>query len=242
MDGPGPDLERQRRFWTHWNETSRDPASQERATFVLSAVERHIGRDARIVELGCGTGWLSDQLAGLVASVTAVDFADEVVGRAQRRYPRVHFLAGDVMTQPTDAGYDAVVSVQTLAHVADQAAFIDRMADLLKPEGLLILETQNSTTYSRARWVRPPEGQIRKWVTRRQFRKLAECRFRVMELRTILPGGDKGLLRLLNGRKFSQVWGSIIGHARWRALREAAGLGMIMALVARKADPPSVED
>jgi ubiquinone biosynthesis O-methyltransferase len=232
--------ELQRQFWNTWNTTQReqqpmDAPSSMRAAFVLSMVEQHVPRHARLVDLGCGTGWLSEQIAARVTHVTAVDLADEVIARARARSPHVNFRAGDVMTTPTDRDYDAVVSVEVFSHVPDQPAFVDRMADLLKPDGLLILTTQNYTAFSRySRVMAQGEGQIRRWVTPRELRRLVTPRFHVLQLRTVLPLGDRGVLRLLNGRKACFLWNSLAGAERWQRLRESVGLGQTITLLARR--------
>jgi ubiquinone biosynthesis O-methyltransferase len=230
----------QRQFWNTWNTTERerqplDAPSSMRAAFILSMVEQHVPRQARLVDLGCGTGWMSEQIAARVTHVTAVDLADEVIERARTRSPHINFLAGDVMTTPADRDYDAVVSVEVFSHVPDQPAFVDRMADLLKPDGLLLLTTQNHTAFSRySRVMAQGAGQIRRWVTPRELRRLVEGRFRVLQLRTVLPVGDRGVLRLLNGRKACLLWNSLVGANRWQRLRESAGLGQTITLLARR--------
>jgi ubiquinone biosynthesis O-methyltransferase len=236
--GPkAPGLERS--FWNKWNHENRetrplDEPSLGRAAFVLGAVQRCLSPDARLVDLGCGTGWLSERLADHVASVTAVDVADEVIARARERAPHVRFLAGSAMELPTDGNYDAVVCDNTFAHVADQAAFVERMADLLKPDGWLFLTTQNRTVWLRSRVLPQGEGQVRQWVTRSGLRRLVAPRFRIAHLATIQPNGDRGVLRLLNGRKTSRVWDALLGSQRWRSLRERAGLGQTITLIAQK--------
>jgi ubiquinone biosynthesis O-methyltransferase len=235
---PAPAVERQ--FWNTWNRDAReerplDDPSQARAAFVSGAVRQYVPPAGRLVDLGCGTGWLSERLADYVASVTAVDLADEVIARAQARAPHVRFLAGSAMEVPNDDGYDAVVCVETFSHVPDQPAFVNRMADLLKPGGWLILTTQNYTVFSRSRGVMPQgKGQIRRWVTPSDLRRLIAPRFRVVTLATIMPAGDRGFLRLLNGRKTCRVWNALLGSERWRSLREGAGLGQTITLVAQK--------
>jgi ubiquinone biosynthesis O-methyltransferase len=229
----------ERRFWNEWNHVAReeqslDEPSAARAAFVVSAVRENVRSDARLVDLGCGTGWLSEQLARHVASVTAVDLADEVIARAQARAPHIRFLAGSAMLLPEDGGYDAVVCVETFSHVPDQVAFVDRMADLLKPGGWLIMTTQNHRVFSRSRVMPQGEGQIRRWVTPSELRGLVGRRFHIVQLATMLPDGDRGLLRWLNGRHSQRIWNTVLGPGRWRSLRERAGLGQTITVIARK--------
>jgi 2-polyprenyl-3-methyl-5-hydroxy-6-metoxy-1,4-benzoquinol methylase len=234
-----PAQELQRRFWNEWNVSARelqplDGPSLARADFVVSAVRRCVPSSGRLLDLGCGTGWLSEQLVAHVPDITAVDLGDEVIARARIRAPHIRFLSGDAMMVPTDAGYDAVVCVETFSHVPDQVAFVKRLADLLKPEGTLILTTQNRTVFSRSKVMSQGEGQIRRWVTPSELLGLLEPLFHKIEIATIMPAGDRGLLRILSGRKTCYAWNLLFGEGRWRAIREWAGLGQTITAVAKK--------
>jgi 2-polyprenyl-3-methyl-5-hydroxy-6-metoxy-1,4-benzoquinol methylase len=76
--------------------------------------------------------------------VTGTDLADEVLARAEQSVPEAKFVAGDFMSLDLGlAHYDVAISLEVLSRVADQQAFVGRIAELLKPEGLLMLATQN---------------------------------------------------------------------------------------------------
>lgn len=238
-DRTQPALDLQRRFWNEWNALAKeqeppDEPSLARADFVVSAVQRCVPPSARLLDLGCGTGWLTEHLAEHVRDVTGVDLADEVIARARLRAPHIRFLAGDAMVVPADNSYDAVVCVETFSHVANQAAFVDRLADLLRPRGTLILTTQNRTVFNRSRVMPQGQGQIRHWVTPSELQALLEPRFHRIEIATILPAGGGGWLRILNGRKFCRVWELLFGKTRWRVIRERAGLGQTITVIAGK--------
>lgn len=237
-DRPLPGQELQRRFWNEWNVSARerqppDEPSLARAAFVVSAVRRCVPPSGHFLDLGCGTGWLSEQLATYLRDITAVDLADEIIARARLRAPHIRFLAGDAMAVPGDVGYDAVACVETFSHVPNQAAFVNRLANLLKPNGTLILTTQNRTVFSRSRVMQQGEGQIRHWVTPSELEALLEPRFHNIEMATIMPAGDRGWCRILNGHKACRVWDLFVGRERWRAIREQAGLGQTITVIAK---------
>jgi len=163
-----------------------------------------------------------------------VDLADEVIARAQLRAPQIRFLTGGAMMVPVDDGYDAVACVETFSHIPDQAAFVNRMADLLNPVGTLILATQNRTVFSRSQVMPQRAGQILRWVTQRELKRLLEPRFLAIQLATVLPGVSRGWLRILNGRNASYVWNLWFGMSRWRAICERVGLGQTIRPIAKK--------
>ncbi|WP_206035695.1 bifunctional 2-polyprenyl-6-hydroxyphenol methylase/3-demethylubiquinol 3-O-methyltransferase UbiG [Roseomonas sp. HF4] len=105
--------------------------------------------------------------------VTAADLSDQVLARAARRVPRARFVAGDFMTlEFGEAAYDVAGSLEVLAHVANQQAFLGRIARLLRPGGHLLLATQNRPILELNRIPLPAPGQLRKWMDRRELRQL----------------------------------------------------------------------
>lgn len=50
----------------------------------------------RLLDLGCGHGWLAELCRTRGAIVTAVDGSDELLSIARSRYPEVYFQQGDL--------------------------------------------------------------------------------------------------------------------------------------------------
>lgn len=68
----------------------------------------------RILDVGCGTGFLSLQLAALGCVVTGIDFAPDMLARARSKAEtaglEIHFQSGDAEAPPFEAGsFDLVV-------------------------------------------------------------------------------------------------------------------------------------
>jgi malonyl-ACP O-methyltransferase BioC/dethiobiotin synthase len=103
---------------------------------------------ARILELGCGTGFLSAHLRLLFpdAALTVTDLAPEMVERARRRLAP---MGGDVRYLPLDAedpapagaGFDLICSSLSMQWFTDRAATLDRLAALLAPGGMMAFST-----------------------------------------------------------------------------------------------------
>lgn len=124
-----------------WDATRYD----EEATYVFErgeALLEHLSPsgDERILDLGCGTGHLSDQIAATGADVVGVDRSREMILRARKSYDRPSFVHADATTYETDHMYDAVFSNAALHWISDQDAVLDTVSDVLKPGGRFVAE------------------------------------------------------------------------------------------------------
>jgi 2-polyprenyl-3-methyl-5-hydroxy-6-metoxy-1,4-benzoquinol methylase len=154
------------------------------------------GEPARILEVGCGTGWLAATLTSY-GQVTAFDLSERSIALGRERYPDVQFVSGDFDTVDVGGPYDLVITADTLSHVADQDHFIERVAEWLShPEGTFLLMTQNSFVWHRSSYLAPQSpGQIRNWPSLGRLRQMIGRHFTITSIGSIVPGGDLGVLR-----------------------------------------------
>lgn len=98
---------------------------------------------SRIADLGCGTGTLSLLLAEDGHAVDGIDFAPEMVRRAQAKagtFPGMSFAVGDASAPDLPpATYDVVLCRHVLWALPDPAAALARWIDLLLPDGRVVL-------------------------------------------------------------------------------------------------------
>ena len=127
----------------------QSPADTQPRLAGLSAVIQLLALpdDARVLDFGCGTGWLARCLATMGADVLAVDVSSNVLDLGRRflaRDPladelRVEFARFDGTRLPAaDSSMDRVVSFDAFHHVLDQAATLAEMARVLKPGGIAV--------------------------------------------------------------------------------------------------------
>lgn len=230
----------QERFWNEWNASNRErvvgPISQAQADRIVGWL-RTLGRtDLDILDVGCGTGWMCAPLTAF-GRVTGIDLASEVIERARSRLPRVTFVAGDFTAMDLPAAqYDVVVTLEVLSHVADQAAFIDKLAAVLRPGGLLMMATQNRFVLERSENVAPrAEGQIRHWVNRAELTKLLRARFDLVELSSVYPNwGHRGILRIVNSPRLNAFLARLVSQARLDRAKERLFLGHTLLALAQR--------
>lgn len=232
-------LSAQERFWNDWNAKHREvivgPISQMQAEKICGWVTELGSTELTIIDVGCGSGWMCERLI-CFGQVTGTDLAGEVIDRARARVPRASFLSGDFMSLDLPRhGADVIVTLEVLSHMADQPAFVAKLAEALKPGGHLMIATQNRFVLERYASVAPRgEGQIRQWVDHRQLRKLLLPRFEILELTSIYPNfGHIGLLRLVNSPKLNAVVSRVVPRATIDRLKERWYLGHTLMALAR---------
>jgi 2-polyprenyl-3-methyl-5-hydroxy-6-metoxy-1,4-benzoquinol methylase len=106
-----------------------------------------LGPDARVLDLGCGTGVVSRSLArreNFAGSLIGVDFSDALVAAACRLASeegiddRIVFRVGDAHALDEAANsYDAVIAHTLVSHVVDPAAVVSEAVRVLRPGGIL---------------------------------------------------------------------------------------------------------
>lgn len=112
-------------------------------------LDRAVPGDAKVVELGCGTGQTSLFLATADRLVVGADLTRaslELGAAAARRYglDGVRFVETDLRTPALEPGaFDVVYSSGVLHHTPDPRASFRSMAALCKPGGIVVLGLYN---------------------------------------------------------------------------------------------------
>jgi len=103
------------------------------------------GGPRRILDFGCGNGRLLAMLrehGDPAWELEGIDFSEEAVRRCREKGFRAQAARIEDFDAP-DGAFDAVIMMQLLEHLDDPRAALARVAALLRPGGVLVLETPN---------------------------------------------------------------------------------------------------
>ena len=201
---------------------------QERQAAVLGCVEAvDLPAHARVLEIGCGAGHLTIQLARRGLDVDAVDasqaMVDTTASQALEAGLQQHVRTGlaDVHSLPFESShFDLVIAVGVIPwlHSPDEA--VKEMARVLRPGGQLILTADNRarlTSFTDPRAMLALSPLKRALVALRQRRGLASSRLHFPRRidRFLLEGGLRPLARRTVGfGPFSFLGRPLFGEQR----------------------------
>jgi SAM-dependent methyltransferase len=151
----------------------------DQSLFHYELAAPHLDAGMRVLEAACGDGAGTRFLAARVAELVAVDLEPAQLPRlrALRALAApIEALAADVCTLPfPDARFDAITSFETIEHT-DPEACLASFARVLRPRGLLVLSTPQSSL-GRV----PLNPHHRREFSFREIIALVERRFRIRE-------------------------------------------------------------
>jgi trans-aconitate methyltransferase len=93
-----------------------------------------------ILDLGCGTGHLTEKIASYGAQVFGIDSAESMILKARSQYPKIKFEVADATNLQFTEEFDAVFSNAVLHWIKQPEKVITGIYQALKPGGRFVAE------------------------------------------------------------------------------------------------------
>ncbi len=122
-----------------------------RGPWVVETIQKKFGSHARVLDVGCGGGFLSNLLASSGFHVTGIDLSSASLEIAKQfdKTGTANYLFADATNLPfPDASFDVVCALDLLEHVENPEAVIKEASRVLKKEGLFFFHTFNRNLIS----------------------------------------------------------------------------------------------
>lgn len=188
----------------HWKEC--DPRSRTYNPPLVArytSVTRRIPPGLRILDLGCGDGYLMHLLSPQAATVTGIDpepTAVQLASRMLHEHANCSVSGGSCYDLPfADGAFDVVVMADVIEHLTDDSACLREAARVLAPGGQVIITTP------RRRPDRPQDPNHVREYSAAELRTRCEETFEDVRMTCLWPV------------RWSRLYRTKIG---WRVLRE----------------------
>lgn len=169
---------------------NRKVSLNQRRIFVLKTLIK--GR--RFIDVGCNVGCSVEAARRNGFNATGLEIDSTAIGHAHSLYPENRFIVGTIEAAPSGEVFDLVYCTEVLEHVQDTNYFIESLAKLVAPGGVMFLTSPDSghrTVRDKlATWdsVKPPEHLT--LFTRRGIKTALKPLFKRI---FILPNSKPGL-------------------------------------------------
>lgn len=152
-------------FWQGWRESEnpyRRFKSERDRQLVLGALD--VSERDRILEVGCGYGWISTAL-WQTAKIqwTGVDRSSDMISRLRAAHPdrASRTLQADACQLPfRDGEFDKLLCTGVLMHISDYKLAVRELIRVLRPGGLLLCSINNALS--------PASVPVRVWNSRKK--------------------------------------------------------------------------
>ncbi|WP_287129662.1 bifunctional class I SAM-dependent methyltransferase/glycosyltransferase family 2 protein [Candidatus Cyanaurora vandensis] len=92
---------------------------------------------AKVLEVGCSTGELLHQLQP--SHGLGVDISGESIALARQKFPRLHFLTGDIQNLVLDETFDYILLAGTIGYLSDVQQALDHLRQFCTPQTRLVI-------------------------------------------------------------------------------------------------------
>lgn len=124
----------------------------------LRFVQPYLSREAHVLDLGCGNGYLAQRMAMHCCAVTAVDISETAILKAREMHslPNIHYMNGPIekileeleRNKESDR-YDLVSLFEVIEHLYDPSQVLRLARMIMKPDGIIVITTPNANKTSR---------------------------------------------------------------------------------------------
>mgnify|MGYP000954079121 FL=1 len=165
-------------------------------------------KNLRILEVGCGNGYLSYSMNKLGHNVTGIDLSANAIANAKKNYGN-YFVNSSVedFSKNNNEKYDLIVSTEVIEHVKNPVLFFKELYHLLNKNGTLILTTPDmGFTKNDSIWFTdlPPVHLF--WFSYQSFQQICtvnKYKYKFFNYKTYFPKNDNRLVRYFRFRNES---------------------------------------
>lgn len=113
--------------------------------YKIASIKPHL-TGKRLLDIGCGLGFLCQSFANDFETVVGVDGSPEKITKAKHinTHPNVTYIQSMFEDFKPTKPFDTIIATKVLEHVVDSIAFLIHLKHMLSPKGRIIITTPNA--------------------------------------------------------------------------------------------------
>lgn len=135
--------------WTEYQEKDFSTRGAEIASTSLNCSRvkialSYVGKNKKVLDLGCNDGAITEEVARRGNDVLGVDL-EKVITIAREKHTNLNFTSFDISESfpINDEEYDVIIATEIIEHIVDDIFFLQECYRILKKRGKLIISTPN---------------------------------------------------------------------------------------------------
>lgn len=182
----------------------------------------------RVLDLGCGTGFLEKYVDPRRHSVLGIDISEGMLNQARRKFPEADYRIGDIAQPPEPATYDLVMLNSVLHHLRDPWPVVTAAAAAVAPGGCLFIGNEPNY-YAYRYFLALPKWIIRKLPVRHRGSGHDDDLERKAEFHLFFGDGFKAsqFAAYLSRAGFARVDTVYSGREMFAGLNQRTGLPIV---------------
>ncbi len=124
-----------------------------RISFIQNVFNKKKLKNVSVLDLGCGGGLISEELAKLGADVTGLDFVKQNIEvakeHAYKNKLKINYKTLNFENEKIESKFDMIIILEVLEHLSNWKYFIEKIRTNLKPNGKVIISTINRNLLSK---------------------------------------------------------------------------------------------
>lgn len=210
-----------------------------------------VSKSASLVELGCGTGYLTYSLRCAGYACVGVDLSEVAIARARETFGQPEWFMTTEEYNASAGAVDLVIALELVEHVPDPKGFVAVAMAMIRPEGAVLLSTPNRDARPQhVIWASDPPPVHLFWLGRDSFRAIGEA----CAAEVTFPGSNGTPVRGGGwpGRVEPEMWpptftadrnlSTSVRHSRALRSRAVARLGGVLRSAADRIDRPFLRE
>jgi SAM-dependent methyltransferase len=146
------------RYWrykkivkTHSNPLQFLYEAEEAYWSTITALKKIVSdkQNTKILEIGCGLGYLTYSLNHAGYQVTGLDISQEAIDEANRSFGN-YYICADIFDYAGihENEYDLIIMTELIEHIESPTDFLRHTAQLINSDGAIIITTPNKSIYT----------------------------------------------------------------------------------------------